>query len=101
VGLAGWKSMSLLISTGRTLWGIAAASLVARHVVRLIVQSQALDRALANGGSKLTMHDLRCLTNRGDWRDPIERHQDGLLESTRLATLALAAMLLWFVSSIN
>lgn len=91
----------MLIYLGWALWGTAAGSLAMRHVVRLMAQSLALDRTLAKGGQRLTMHDLRILTNRGDWRDPIERHQDGLLEATKIATLALLALLLWFVSSIN
>lgn len=79
------------------IWSLALVGLLARLIARSIAQARALMRITSTASRELNLHDLRILINRGDWRDPIERHQDSIAIMTNSAGLAVAALALTFV----
>lgn len=90
----------MLIHIAWWIWALAAAGLVARSIARRVAFSRALAQALTRSNSTApTLHDLRILVNRGDWRDPIERHHDCLAEGMRTFCLAFVAALLWWLQA--
>lgn len=93
--------MSMLVTIGWCVWAVAAANMGARGFARTLAQSRALDRVLVDKKVAPTLHDLRILANHGDWRDPIERHQDAMTSMTGMASLAFSAMALWFFGSVS
>lgn len=66
-----------------------------------MAHARALARVLSSAQPAETAHDLRILMNRGDWRDPVERHHDSMTELTIMATHVVAAIGLWLVQSIG
>ncbi|CAN7649570.1 hypothetical protein LJR129_005067 [Acidovorax sp. LjRoot129] len=82
------------------LWIFALVGLFARLIARSIAQAKALKSITTTANRELNLHELRVLSNRGDWRDPIERHQDSLTVMTDAAGLAVAALALTFIQFI-
>jgi hypothetical protein len=87
--------MHSALIVGWTLWAFSALCCASGHVVQRIARSRALHAALADDTDVPSLHQPRVLTNLGDCRDPIERHQDAMASGTRVAVLAVAALLLW------
>ena len=89
--------MHIFFALAWCFWGLALLGLLARLIARTIAQARALRRITSAASSELNFHEMRVLINRGDWRDPIERHQDSITAMTHLAGLAVAALTLTFV----
>jgi hypothetical protein len=85
---------------GWAVWGIAAGSVTANGVAHAIVRGRALEHAIGTDTARLTQHQMRVLMNRGDWRDPIERHHDSMTAITQTVSLVVAAAALWFFGGV-
>lgn len=92
--------MTALLYVGWCLWGMAAAGLAAKLVGRCIAQARAFEAVVGDREVVRTAHQMRLLLNRGDWRDPIERHHDAMTEVTQMFSLAVSAGLLWWLGSL-
>lgn len=91
--------MHVLFYVGLSLWVLAAANLLGSRLGRSTAHVRALERVLKDSNAKQTAHRLRILQNRGDWRDPIERHLDEMIELWRAAQLLVGAAALYFFKS--
>lgn len=88
--------MHIVFVIAWSLWSFALLGLFARWIGRSIAQEKALKRLTRTASRELNLHELRVLMNRGDSRDPIERHQDSITTMTNVAGLAVAALVLTF-----
>lgn len=79
------------------MWGLAAAGLGARRLGRGLAHARSFEGEVRRDKAPQTAHQMRLLLNRGDWRDPIERHHDSLTEVTQMFSLAVSAGLLWWL----
>lgn len=92
--------MQTLVHVGWLLWALEAISLLVKQFALKVSHARAFERAVSEAEPVHTMHRLRILSNRGDWRDPIERHQDSMTTGIKVAFLAVVALVLWFFGAI-
>jgi hypothetical protein len=94
--------MSILFIMAWVVWFFAAASMAAQGIARAVLRKRALERALTiTDTAKFTAQHMRALMNRGDCRDPIEKHLDSMTVITKIASLTVSAGLLWFIGTVS
>lgn len=89
--------MHIVLVLAWLIWSLALVGVLAKLIARSIAQARVLRRITSTASSELNLHEMRVLINRGDWRDPIERHQDSFTVMTHFAGLAIVALALTFV----
>lgn len=88
--------MKIVLGIAWAFWGLAVVSFLAKRLARTLAYSNAFLRVVRKTSGVRNLHELRILKNRGDWRDPIERHHDSMADISSAASLAVLGLALTF-----